>query len=107
MVTLDEIKIIVKLTAGELGQNAMRAMITLDFGGVFKIKGFRIQSSKFEGGSGDRIWVTPPSYFAKGGYHPIFFSEDKDWWKRLEAKIIEAYRDACMSDAVRDLKEDS
>lgn len=102
MITLDEIKIIVKLTAGELGQNAMKAMVTIDCGGVFKIKGFRIQSSKYENQVGEKYWVTPPSYFSKGSYHPIFFSENKEWWKKLEEKILNAFTDACMEDAIKD-----
>ena len=106
MVTLDEIKIIVKLTEGELGQNAMRAMVTLDFGGYFKIKGFRVQASQFKNESGDPIWVTPPSYFSKGRYHPIFFSENKDWWKKLEQKILDAYQSASMERAIGEVKED-
>ncbi len=106
MVTLDEIKIIVKLTEGELGQNAMRAMVTIDFGGFFRVKGFRIQVSQFKNEAGDSVWVTPPSYFSKGRYHPIFFSENKDWWKRLASKILEAYHLASMENTIREVKED-
>lgn len=106
MITLDEIKIIVKLTSGELGQNAMKAMITLDFGGVFKVKGFRILSSKYENEAGEQLWVVPPSYFAKGKYSPIFFSEDKVWWKSLEAKVLDAYHAATMDDVLADVKEE-
>ena len=106
MVTLDEIKIIVKLTEGELGQNAMRAMITVDFGGYFKVKGFRVQASQFKNEAGYPIWVTPPAYFSKGKYHPIFFSENKDWWKKLEQKILDAYQSASMESVIGEVKED-
>ena len=106
MITLDEIKIIVKLTEGELGQNAMKAMVTLDFGGYFKVKGFRVQSSRFKNESGDLVWVTPPSYFSKGKYHPIFFSERKEWWKKMESKILEAYQFASMESAIGEIKEE-
>ncbi len=105
MVTLDEIKIIVKLTEGELGQNAMRAMVTLDFGGFFKIKGFRVQSSQFKNKSGDPIWVTPPAYLSRGKYHPIFFCESKEWWKKLESKILDAYQSASLDSVIGEVSE--
>lgn len=102
MITLDEIKVIVKLTASENSENAMKAIVALDFGGIFKIKGFRVQESKYTNEAGEKVWVTPPSYFAKGGYHPTFFSEDKEWWKKLEAKILEAFRAAEIEDSLKD-----
>jgi len=85
---IENIKIEIKLTNDE----KMKAMVSLDFGD-FKVKGFRVMTSKFENERGDELWVVPPSYIGKDKkYHPMFFAENKVYWKKLEQKIIEEFR---------------
>lgn len=66
----------------------LKAIVTLKFGKLV-VRGFRIQTSdKTESG----YWVTPPSIPIKGrvNWYPIFFMEDKDTWRIIEQKILEA-----------------
>lgn len=84
---LREIAIKVKV----LQDKKLQAIISLDFGGEFVVKGFRVQSSEFTNYKGDNLWLTPPSY--KGGvkWHPIFFMPDKEKWKELEMRIWDEF----------------
>ena len=94
---LDKVKIKVKITDSK----GMQAMISVDFG-PFNIKGFRIRKSDYKNRRGEYLWLTPPSYVAEGRYHPMFFSEDKAFWEKLEDKIYDAFNFALMEEAVNE-----
>lgn len=71
----------------------LKAIITLNFGD-FTIKGFRVQISQYSNDFGLNLWLVPPSYKDNAGrYHPIFFIEDKEIWKKLEQEIWKQYED--------------
>jgi len=64
----------------------LKAIVTLKFG-IITIKGFRVQvSDKTESG----YWVTPPAIYNLGSkkWHPIFFIEDKETWKKIEEMVL-------------------
>jgi len=83
---LEEIKVRVKV----IENLKLKAIISLDFGD-FIIKGFRVEDSKFENDRGEKLWLKPPSYQAKGKWHPMFFIPNKNVWKQLEAMIYQEY----------------
>ena len=87
-INIEEVKVKFKI----LDQKKLKAIASLDFGDCI-IKGFRIMDSDFPNMNGDKLWLTPPSYQgAEGKYHPIFFMENKDRWKKLEEKIWNEYK---------------
>ena len=95
MEQIDNLKVLVKVTNSE----EMAAMITLDFG-WFKVKGFRVRRSVYPNRRGESLWLTPPSYQAGSGYHPIFFVENKENWEKLEDKIYDAFNEALIVQSV-------
>ncbi len=87
-INIDEIKVKIKITE----EKKLKAIISLDFGD-FLVKGFRAMESDYENDYGDKLWLTPPSYRDGGGkYHPIFFIENKELWKKVEEKIWSEYK---------------
>lgn len=98
MSILDDTKIKVKITDSK----GMQAMITVDFG-LFNIKGFRIRKSDYRNRRGESLWLTPPSYVTGGKYHPMFFSENKVFWEKLEDKIYDAFNLALMEEAANEI----
>lgn len=85
-IKIDEIGIKVKITDGK-----QKAIVALDFGD-FILKGFRVQTSKFENDHGDTLWITPPTYRTAFKHHPMVYFPEKDLWKELENRIREAYK---------------
>lgn len=85
---IDIEKISVKVKV--LEDKKTKAIISLDFGD-FVVKGFRIQESNYENDSGDKLWLTPPSYQGGPKWHPIFFVPDEKLWSILAKKIWEEY----------------
>ena len=78
------IKIIVK--PKKSGSSTV-AIVDLLINGVHKIKGFTVMTSKFGG-----YVVYPPRNQRKDKkWEYIYFCEDKEFWKKLEKKIIEKY----------------
>jgi len=75
----------------------LKAIASLDFG-VFVIKGFRINKSKFQSPTSQNnqsLWIVPPSYKdSNGKYHPIFFMPDLSLWKEIETLITVCYQNA-------------
>jgi len=88
--TIDIEKIVIKI---KLTDGKMKAIVALDFGDVV-LRGFRVQDSQYENERGEKLWVTPPTYQGGGKYHPIVFFPDKDFWKRLQIRILDAYQAA-------------
>ncbi len=87
-INLEELRIIVKV----VDVKPTKAIIALDFGD-FLVKGFRIMESKFDNRWGEKLWLTPPTYHkGSGPYHPLFFTPNKNLWKEIEEKIMDAYR---------------
>lgn len=86
-INIEEVLVKIKF----LEEKKLKAIIGLNFGD-FAIKGFRAQESQYANDYGLNLWLTPPSYRDGGGhYHPIFFMEDKELWKKLEKKIWDEY----------------
>jgi DNA-binding cell septation regulator SpoVG len=86
-INLDEIQVKIKY----LDDKKLKAIITLDFGD-FLVKGFRVMESQYDNMSGDKLWLTPPTFLRDGKYHPTFFMPNKDLWVSLEKKIWEEYK---------------
>jgi DNA-binding cell septation regulator SpoVG len=88
-INLDEISVKIKFVE----EKQLKAILSLEFDD-YVVKGFRIQTSKYQNSNGQNLWLTPPSYKASGGkYHPIFFMTNKKLWKKLEEKVwIEYYK---------------
>jgi len=81
---LNDAQIEIKL----LERNDLFANAEIHFSEGFTIRGFLIQKSKQDSGN----WVSPPSFKdRRGKWHPNFFMEDKDEWKKLETKILKEY----------------
>ena len=73
-------------------EGKLKAIVAIDFGD-FVIKGFRVNFSNYKTTDGKQsLWITPPCYQDGGkGWHPIFFSEDKELWRLIENKIAQEY----------------
>ena len=88
-IIIEKIEVDVKLTEDPEAREKAVVNITL---GPFKVKGFRIQPSKYPNRRGEYIWIAPPSYRSrKGQWHREFHCEDKDLWEEIEDKIYEEY----------------
>src|SRR3989344_2124912 len=88
-INFEYIVVTVKLTEG-----SMKAICSLDFGGELTIRGFRIRDSEHDNDRGEKLWVTPPSYLGGGKWHPTAFFPDKNIWKKVEIRILDAYQEA-------------
>jgi hypothetical protein len=54
--------------------------------GSFKIRGFRVQKSKFDGKI--PYYISPPANRGPKGWIQIVWVEDKSEWKRIEEKAL-------------------
>jgi len=89
MTNLDIEKIGIKVKIVE--SNKTKAIISLNFGD-FVVKGFRVQTSRYENRFGEKFWLTPPSYQdGIGKYHPMFYMDNKELWNKLEEKIYREF----------------
>lgn len=89
-ITVDDLKFYFKIVE----MDKLKAIVSIDFGD-FKIKGFRVNASDYENENGEKLWITPPSYRDAGGrYHPIFFTSNKELWKKIESKLLDEYHKA-------------
>lgn len=89
-IKIDDLKFCFKIVE----MDKLKAIVSIDFGD-FKIKGFRVNTSDYENERGEKIWITPPSYRDGGGrYHPIFFTSNKELWKKIESKLLDEYHKA-------------
>lgn len=67
----------------------LKATVILQYKDI-KIKGFRIVRSKYENND-QNLWLQVPSYRAGNFYHKMFFLDNEESWKVLEAKILKEY----------------
>lgn len=88
-IKMDEISIKIKLSKKE----NLKATAIIDFGD-FTIKGFRLSVSKFENSNinGEKFYLQPPGFFAGGWVETVWF-KDKKYWKEIERKVFEKFKD--------------
>jgi len=74
-----------------INSDQLKAVVAIHFSDHI-VRGFRISPSKFQHEeSGEFLRVLPPAYGVGEKTHVAFFMEDKNLWKDVENKIIEAY----------------
>ena len=89
-IKIDDLKFQFKIVE----MDKLKAIVSIDFGD-FKIKGFRVNTSEYKNERGENLWVTPPSYpDGSRRYHPIFFTSNKELWKKIESKLLDEYHKA-------------
>lgn len=72
----------------------IKAIFSLNFGDL-SIKGFRIQTSKFQDPITRSLWIVPPVYFDQNKKaHPIAYFSSKEKWEALQKHIMEKYDEA-------------
>lgn len=87
-INISQIEVKIKLVESE----KLLATAILKYG-PFVWKGFRIMKSDYENEGEEKFWIQPPSYRTRQGkFVEIFFCEDKELWKQIEAKIIFGYK---------------
>lgn len=68
---------------------AAPARVILDFG-KFKIRGFRIQATKF-GENKNKYFLSPPSVRGRGGWLKIFWIDDEKLWEKIEWEVLQQF----------------
>ena len=84
--TRDELLLGARFEVKMMTHPLVKARVTVNFG-VFKVKGFTVREKD------SKSWVMPPSVrtrHTRSGMSPLFFCEDKAWWKLLEQAILQA-----------------
>lgn len=98
MIDINEIELIFKFC----DDNEAPAKVALDFGS-FQIRGFVIRKTKFDENK-NRFYVSPPSIrTGKGGWVKIFFADNKNWWRKLENKILTEFDESHNNELLKEL----
>lgn len=80
------------VTTKSSDKNGLLATAVVTIGGVFRIGGFTIRSSKFEHPTlQDKVWIQPPQAKIGDTFREIVFFEDKELWREIEEIIYRSY----------------
>ena len=99
MIDIHEIELIFKFS----DDNEAPAKVALDFG-LFQIRGFVIRKTKFEENK-NKFYVSPPSIRTGKGWIKIFFADNKNWWGKLENKILSEFDELNDDKLLKDLTQ--